>query len=231
MISIGILTSHAGTTAQAVIDACRDSRISGSVSVVISNNGSAEVLKRAAARGIPFRHLSRKTHPDPEELDETVRATLQQHDTDIVLLAGYLRKIGPRTLAAFDGRIINVHPALLPRFGGQGMYGRAVHEAVIEAGVRVSGASVHLVTANYDEGPVLARREVPVDPDDDVDSLEAKVRSAERGLLVDLLGALSRDELALPGGPAADRSLAARSPGSRGTGVAQAGGIASGPPA
>jgi phosphoribosylglycinamide formyltransferase-1 len=202
MISIGIFTSHDGTTAQAVIDACRDGRINGQVAVVISNNGAAAVLRRAAATGIPYYHLSRWTHPDPGELDETIRATLREHDTDIVLLAGYMRKIGPKTLAAFDRRIINVHPALLPRHGGRGMYGRAVHEAVIKAGESVSGASVHLVTENYDEGPVLAQREVNVDPDDDVDALEAKVRIVERSLLVDTLGALSRGELSLPIGSA-----------------------------
>jgi phosphoribosylglycinamide formyltransferase 1 len=198
VISIGILTSHGGTTAQAVIDACRDGRISGRVSVVISNNSSAEVLKRAQANGIPRHHLSRRTHPEPASLDQAITAELTGHGTDLVLLAGYMRRVGPRTLTAFDRRIINVHPALLPGHGGQGMYGRAVHEAVIRAGDPVSGATVHLVTPDYDEGPVLARREVPVGPADDASSLEAKVRIAERALLIDTLGALARGELALP---------------------------------
>ena len=212
MVRIGILSSHVGTTAQAVIDACRDGRIDGRVAVVISNNGSAEVLKRAEASGIPFRHLSRKTHPDQEKLDEAILTALKEHGTEIVLLAGYLRKIGPETLAGFRQRILNVHPAMLPRFGGQGMYGRAVHEAVLAAGVPVSGASVHLVTANYDEGPVLAQREVAIDPADDVDALDAKVRLAERALLVDVLGRISRGEPLLPGRLAADSSDPAGQP-------------------
>ncbi len=199
MISIGILTSHTGTTAQAVIDACRDGLIKGRVSVVISNNSTAEVLTRAQAHGIPRRHLSRQTHQDPESLDLAIRDELAAHGTNLVLLAGYLRKVGPETLAAFDRRIINVHPALLPRHGGEGKYGRAVHEAVISAGDPVSGATVHLVTENYDEGPVLASRQVPVSPGDDAGSLEAKVRIAERGLLVDTLSALATGELVLPG--------------------------------
>jgi phosphoribosylglycinamide formyltransferase-1 len=198
VISIGILTSHSGTTAQAVIDACRDGRISGRISVVISNNSDAEVLRRAEAAGLPRRHLSRHTHQEPRLLDEAIRDELAARGTGVVLLAGYMRKIGPQTLAAYDHRVINVHPALLPGHGGQGMYGRAVHEAVIKAGDKVSGATVHLVTENYDEGPVLARREVTVDPGDDAASLEAKVRIAERALLVDTLAALSRGEISLP---------------------------------
>jgi phosphoribosylglycinamide formyltransferase-1 len=180
------------------MDACHDGRISGRISVVISNNSTSEVLRRAQAGGIPRRHLSRQTHAEPEHLDEAIRDELTGHGTDVVLLAGYMRKVGPQVLAAFDLRVINVHPALLPAHGGQGMYGRAVHEAVIRSGETVSGATVHLVTGNYDDGPVLAQRQVPVAPDDDAGSLEAKVRAAERGLLVDTLGALSRGELRFP---------------------------------
>ena len=198
MITVGVLASHTGTTAQAVIDACRDGRIDGRVGVVISNNSDAEVLARARAGGIPARHLSRQTCADADELDELITATLQEHGTDIVLLAGYLRKVGRRTLTAFHGRIINVHPALLPRHGGQGMYGRAVHEAVIKAGDPVSGASVHIVNEQYDEGPVLSQREIAVDPTDDVDTLDAKVRVVEKSLLVDTLASIARGELVLP---------------------------------
>jgi phosphoribosylglycinamide formyltransferase 1 len=204
VLTIGVLASHAGTTAQAVMDACADGRIRGRVGVVISNNSGAEVLRRAAALGIPARHLSQKTCPDPGELDEAMTRTLRAHGADLVLLAGYMRKVGPLTLAAFDGRIINVHPSLLPRHGGQGMYGRAVHEAVLRSGDPVTGASVHLVTARYDEGPVLSQREVPVAPGDDAGTLEARVRPAERALLVETLSRLARDGLrSLPPGEGA----------------------------
>jgi phosphoribosylglycinamide formyltransferase 1 len=199
VISIGILTSHEGTTAQAVIDACRDGRIGGRISVVISNNSASGVLRRALANGIPGQHLSRQTHQDAASLDKAISDELSGRGTDLVLLAGYMRKVGPRTLAAFDRRIINVHPALLPRHGGQGMYGHAVHEAVIKAGETESGATVHLVTDDYDQGTILAQRQVPVSDEDDADSLEAKVRVVERALLVDTLGALSRGVLQLPG--------------------------------
>jgi phosphoribosylglycinamide formyltransferase 1 len=191
-LTIGVLASHTGTTLQAVIDACRDGRIAGRVGVVISNNRDAEALRRAEQHGIPYRHLSRRTCWVPEALDELIAGTLRDHGADVVLLAGYLRKVGPRTLAAFDGRILNVHPSLLPRHGGQGMYGRAVHEAVLASGDRVTGASVHVVTADYDDGPVVSQREVPVDDDDDVDTLSAKVRLVERVLVVETLDRLAR---------------------------------------
>lgn len=195
MMIIGVLASHTGTTAQTVIDACRDGRIAGRVGIVISNNGDATVLRRAQDCNIPARHISRQTCPQPEALDEMIVRTLRDHGVDVVLLAGYLRKVGPRTLEAFDGRIINVHPSLLPRHGGQGMYGLAVHEAVLSSGDQVTGASVHMVTANYDEGPVVSRREIPVDPDDDIDTLDAKVRVLERALVVETLDRMARGEL------------------------------------
>lgn len=199
MITVGVLASHTGTTAQAVIDACRDGRIDGRVGVVISNNSDAEVLRRARDAGIPARHLSRQTCADADELDEMITDALRECGSDVVLLAGYLRKVGRRTLVAFHGRIINVHPALLPRHGGQGMYGRTVHEAVIKAGDPTSGATVHIVNEQYDEGEILSQREVSVDPDDDVDALEAKVRVVERSLLIDTLASIARGELALAG--------------------------------
>jgi phosphoribosylglycinamide formyltransferase-1 len=195
MMTIGVLASHTGTTLQAVIDACRDGRIDGRVGIVISNNQDAEALRRAEKCGIPARHISRRTCPEPGDLDALVARVLREHGTDVVLLAGYLRKIGPQTLRAFDGRILNVHPSLLPRHGGRGMFGLAVHQAVLASRDQVTGASVHLVTDNYDEGPVVSQREVAVDPDDDADSLSAKVRIIERALVIETLDRMARGEL------------------------------------
>ncbi|MEU2199274.1 formyltransferase family protein [Isoptericola sp. NPDC019482] len=105
------------------------------------------------------------------------------------VLAGYMKKLGPRALARYDGRILNTHPALLPEFGGAGMFGDHVHEAVLASGRPVSGATVHVVTADYDEGPVVAQAEVPVLPGDDVPALRARVQAAEKALLVEVLRA------------------------------------------
>lgn len=112
---------------------------------------------------------------------------------DYIVLAGYMKKMGPRVLSSFAGRIINTHPALLPKFGGRGMYGRRVHEAVLASGERVTGVTVHLVTAEYDEGPVVAQVEVPVHADDTVESLAERVQERERELLVETLRTLLRE--------------------------------------
>jgi phosphoribosylglycinamide formyltransferase-1 len=135
--------------------------------------------------------LSSHTHPEPEALDAAICNTLVQHDADIVVLAGYMKKLGPRTLKQFEGRILNTHPALLPKFGGQGMYGSRVHEAVLAAGESTTGVSIHVVDAGYDTGPVIAQCEVPVYPNDTVESLAERVQTRERAFLVETLQALS----------------------------------------
>ena len=198
-MNIGILASHNGTTAAAVIEGCRRGRIAGRVAAVVSNNSGAEVLELARSMGCMTYHLSRATHPEPEELDRAVTGVFLHQDTDVLLLAGYLRKVGPVTLAAFAGRVLNIHPSLLPRYGGEGMYGMAVHQTVIEAGDTETGASVHVVTAQYDEGEVIARAAVSVAPDDDAKSLDLKVRVVERELIVATLARISRGELSVPG--------------------------------
>jgi len=190
-IALAILASHAGTTAQAVLDALRDGRIAGEAVLVIANNPDAEVLERARAAGVPTRVLNARTHPDPHELDRAILAALREAHATHLLLAGYMKKLGPRTIAAYARRALNTHPALLPAFGGQGMYGDRVHAAVLEAGAKRSGATVHLVTDDYDAGEVLAQIEVPVLAGDDVASLGERVRAAERELVVSVLARLA----------------------------------------
>jgi phosphoribosylglycinamide formyltransferase-1 len=128
-----------------------------------------------------------------------MRATLEEHRVDLVVLAGFLRKIGPRTLEAFKGRIINTHPAPLPRFGGQGMYGEHVHQAVLDAGVPESAATVHWADAEYDTGSVIAVERVPVLAADDVPSLRARVQAVEKDLLIQTINRLLRTRAAPPG--------------------------------
>lgn len=190
-IALAILSSHAGTTAQAVFDALGDGRIAGRAVLLICNNPDADVLERARAASVPTRVLNSRTHPDPEALDEAILAAIRDAGATHMLLAGYMKKLGPRTIAAFEGRAINTHPALLPAFGGQGMYGDRVHAAVLESGVPYSGATVHRVTNDYDAGEILAQAQVPVLGGDDVASLGERVRAAERDLLVAVLAELA----------------------------------------
>src|SRR5262245_47701531 len=206
-MNIGVLASREGTTLQSILDACSDGRIAARVAVVISNNSNAGALIRARKAGLPAIHLSSRTHPEPATLDAAIRDALLQASVDLVFLAGYMKKVGPLTLGAFAARILNTHPALLPRFGGHGMYGDRVFEAVLESGDKESGVSVHLVDAEYDRGPVVAQCRVPVLRDDSLDVLRTRVRERERELVVDTLAAIGGGQLALNG--LANRPLAA----------------------
>jgi phosphoribosylglycinamide formyltransferase 1 len=189
---IGVLASHEGSVLQAVLDACVAGELCGSIALVISNNSSSGALRRARAAQIRALHLSSATHREPQALDRAIVAALDEARVDLVLLAGYMKQLGPQTLARYRRRIINTHPALLPRFGGVGMYGRRVHEAVLASGESTSGATVHWVEGEYDSGPILAQTTVPIDSGETAASLEAKVKIAERRLLLDTLAQLSQ---------------------------------------
>jgi len=196
-LRIAVLASGSGTTLQAVIDACEQGTLPGEVVLVISNNSGSGAMQRATRHGIPACHLSGVTHGGDDALDRAIAAALREHTPDIVLLAGYMKKLGPHTLSAYRGRVINTHPSLLPHHGGKGMYGSRVHTAVVTAGEKVTGISVHLVDADYDTGVVLARREVPVEPGDDAATLAARVQAVERPFLVEVLAAIARGEIEL----------------------------------
>lgn len=196
-LRIGVLASHTGTTLQAIIDAIVARRLDAELCLVISNNSQSGALQRAARAGVRTLHLSSATHPDEPELDRAIRDALVARDADLVFLAGYMKKLGPIVLGHFESRILNTHPALLPKFGGHGMYGSHVHRAVLEAKERVSGASVHLVTSEYDTGPVVAQAQVEVHEADTVETLAERVQAAERQLVVEVLNQVARGELQL----------------------------------
>ena len=188
---IAVLASHGGSLLQAVIDACRSGAIRGTVVLVISNNGASGALRRAKTAGIAYRHLSSKTHPDARDLDCAIANALDESRTDLGVLAGYMKRLGPITLGRYSGRIVNTHPALLPKYGGHGFYGSKVHAAVLTARDTWTGATVHYVEGDYDSGPVIAQRSIRVLPDESLESLESRVKLLERGLLVETLGHLA----------------------------------------
>ncbi len=192
---IAVLASGAGTVLQAIVDGCASGQLAADVCLVISNNSGSGALQRAARHAIPFRHLSGQTHVDPAALDLAILEALLDHRADLVFLAGYMKKLGPRTLSRFQSRILNTHPALLPKFGGLGMYGARVHAAVLASGESVTGVSVHRVEGDYDTGPVVAQCEVPVLSGDDVETLSARVQKRERQFVVETLDRIARGEL------------------------------------
>lgn len=184
MFRLGVLASHTGTNFQTIADACAEGSLDAEVTALICNNSSAPVMQRAKIMNVPGFHLSGATHPDPADLDTAIHDCLAQARVQLVVLAGYMKKLGPKVLGTWAGRIINVHPSLLPKHGGQGFYGMRVHEAVISAGDPETGATVHLVTENYDEGNVLKQESITVQEDDTAQTLATRVHAIEYRLLL-----------------------------------------------
>jgi len=197
VLGLGFLASGGGTNMQAIIDACKEGRLQAEPRVVISNNSDSGALERARREKIPAWHLSSVSHRDPVGLDRAICNVLQRYDVDLVCLVGYMKQLGQGTLRAFRGRVLNIHPALLPKFGGKGFYGQAVHEAVLAAGETESGPTVHLVDEEYDQGPILAQRRVEVRADDTPDTLAARVLEQEHLLYPDTLQQIATGELRL----------------------------------
>jgi phosphoribosylglycinamide formyltransferase-1 len=197
-MNIGLLASHNGSNAQAVIDACKAGLLQAVVTVVISNNSNSGAIARAKQERIPFYHLSQATHPQQEKLDQAILDALHKHNVDIVVLAGYMKKLGPKTLSNFKGAILNIHPALLPGFGGEGMYGIHVHEAVLAAKEKETGVTIHLVDKEYDTGPVIAQAKIPVLSNDTPETLQARVLELEHSFLPETLQRIVSGEITLP---------------------------------
>jgi phosphoribosylglycinamide formyltransferase-1 len=187
MLRIGVLASHQGTNFQAIVNACQQGRVQANIALLICNNSDAPVMARARKSGVPAVHLSSLTHPSSGVLDESMNNHLDDENIDLVVLAGYMKKLGPRVLAAYRDRIINVHPSLLPRHGGPGFYGSRVHKAVIESGDSETGATVHMVNDDYDMGKTLLQEKITVKVDDTPDSLAERLHPIEHKLLIEVI--------------------------------------------
>jgi len=186
-LRLGFLASHGGTNMSAMLEAIDHGVLDAKPMLLISNNPNSKAMQTAAARGLPAYAINEKTHGDSDAVDAAICATLQQHNVNLVILNGYMKKIGARTLSVFDGRILNIHPSLLPKYGGQGMYGQHVHAAVLAANERNTGVTVHVIDEVYDQGRILGQAEVSVLPDDTVETLAARVLGCEKSLYVDVL--------------------------------------------
>ena len=183
---------------QAIVDAVNQGQINAELVAIISNNSGSTAIQRARKERIPAFHVSSQTHPDPDKLDAAVAEILTNAGTELVILAGYMKKIGDQTLKAFKNRILNIHPALLPKFGGKGMYGKRVHEAVLESGSPVTGVTIHLIDEQYDNGPILAQEEVVVLKSDTADTLAERVLKLEHTLYPQTIAGIVSGEIALP---------------------------------
>lgn len=182
---ISFLASHGGSSAQAIIDAIKKGDIDAETGILITNNDGSAILLWCMENHFPVYHVSEATHPG--QSDAFIKSLLEEAGTDIVACSGYMKKVGSKTLERYAGKILNIHPALLPKYGGVGMYGDAVHEAVLAAGEKESGATVHVVTAEYDEGPIIGQSHVDIGPDDTVKTLKQRVQVTEPGLYIECL--------------------------------------------
>jgi|TARA_B100001105_G_scaffold238227_1_gene215277 phosphoribosylglycinamide formyltransferase-1 len=196
-ISLGILASHGGSNLQAIMDACDNGSLKANVAVVVSNNSGSLAMRRARKSGIPAYHLSSSTHSDDGDLDVAIKNILKKYSVDLIILAGYMKKIGPSVLRTFHNRVINSHPALLPKYGGKGMYGDRVHKAVVKAKSTETGISIHLVDEHYDHGPIISQKIIAVDSAEGVEFVKKKVQKHEHRFWVTTLNKIQKGEIDL----------------------------------
>lgn len=201
---IAVLVSGGGTNLQALIDAqARDQLGGGRITLVIASKPGVYALERAAAAGIEGRVLARKDHADIKSYSKALVETLNAADVDLVVLAGFLTIIDEQVYRAYPNRIINVHPALIPSFCGKGYYGLRVHEAALAKGVKVSGATVHIVTPECDAGPILLQKAVEVRWDDTPETLQKRImEEAEWQLLPEAVRLFCQDRIMITEGRA-----------------------------
>jgi phosphoribosylglycinamide formyltransferase-1 len=194
-MKLGFLASHGGSSMRAIYAAIQAGQLPAQVQVVISNNSQSDALAFARTAAIPAYHLSVKTEQTAERLDSRMRDLLIAHEVQFVILSGYMKKLGPQTLTAYKDRILNIHPALLPKYGGQGMYGAHVYAAVLAAGEQETGITIHLIDERYDQGRILAQCRMPIFPADTPESLALRVQAREGTFFVDVLRQLAEQDL------------------------------------
>ncbi len=179
---IAVFCSGNGSNFKALFQAIGSKQLPAAIVLCLSNRARCGAMEFAGQNGMATLHLTEKQFPSFNEFADTMVEQLKKHQIDIILLAGYMRKVPDAVVAAFPDRMLNIHPALLPKFGGEGMYGMHVHTAVLEAGETETGATVHFVNEEYDKGEILLQRTVPVLPDDTAETLAARVLECEHRL-------------------------------------------------
>lgn len=180
--TLAVLASGGGTNFQAILDAIAEGRLDSEVVLVASNKEEAGALDRGRAAGVRAEWV-----PPGDDYNDRLHSLLEEVNSDLIVLAGYLKLIATKTVKQWKGRMVNIHPALLPTFGGKGMYGIHVHEAILQRGVKVTGVTVHVVDEEYDRGPIVAQRVVPVLDDDTPEVLQKRVLKREHELYPEVL--------------------------------------------
>jgi phosphoribosylglycinamide formyltransferase-1 len=196
-LRVAVLLSGEGTSLENLFEHIEARSLPARVVCVIASKAEAGGLARAARRGVPAVAVPRKQYRDPQAFNDALHAALEPHAPELVLLLGFLSPFELR--GRYEGRALNVHPALIPAFSGKGFYGRRVHEAVLAAGAKLSGATVHFVDAEYDHGPIVLQRAVPVQDDDTPEALAARIQAVERELVPEAVRLFAAGRLAIEG--------------------------------
>jgi len=186
---IGILSSHNGSGYVTIDKACKENSLNAQVVVVVSNNSKANVLKTAEERKTPNFIINNKLFPN-EDLDEKITSLFVEYECDYIFLSGYMKKLETKLITRFENKIVNSHPALLPKFGGKGMYGRFVHEAVIESQEKESGVTIHFVNEEYDKGEFILQKKLTISDGCTVEELENDVKKLESIAIVEAFESL-----------------------------------------
>lgn len=196
-LRLAVLLSGSGTTLQNLIDLAEAGSLDAEVACVVSSRAKAFGLERAARHNIPATAITARDHADPETRNAAIWNYVRPYKVDLVVLAGYMSLIA--VPEDFVNRIINVHPALIPAFSGKGMYGQHVHEAVVDYGVKLTGATVHFVDDAYDHGPIILQEAIPVQDDDTADSLAERVQALERKIYPKAIQMIAEDRVRVEG--------------------------------
>ena len=191
---IAVFSSGEGSTLTKIHEACQRGNLPAEILLIISNKVHSGAIERAKRHAIDSYLFDTGNNEDTIKTESDLVGLLKQSKIDWILLLGYTRKIGPKLLTAFNNRIINTHPSLLPKYGGKGFYGKKIHEAVLASGDILTGATVHLVNEEYDSGEILSQIDVPVLPNDSATTLEARVKKTEKAHLIKVLNELWKNK-------------------------------------
>ncbi len=181
--NIAVLVSGGGSNLQSLIDSQKNTYFQGEIKLVISNNKNAYGLERAKQNQIPAFYINKQEYPQNEDYDQQILKLLKEYQIDLIVLAGYLKYVTPILIDAYKNKIMNIHPALLPAFGGKNFYGMKVHQALYERGAKISGATVHFVDAGQDTGPIIVQESIPLDQNWQPEDIQKAVLKVEHKIL------------------------------------------------
>jgi len=198
-MNIAVFGSGRGSNFESVLEAIKEDRLSSKINVVISNNSKSGILEIARRQKIPAFHISSKTEKSDQEVSSKILKVLEKYQVDFILLAGYMKKVDLSVITKYKNRIINIHPALIPSFCGEKMYGENVHKAVLDYGCKITGVTVHFVDEEYDQGAIILQKAVEVFDYDDTKTLAARVLESEHKLIVEAVKLFEDNKINLSG--------------------------------